>query len=168
MSNSARSRFYSSPPSPHSISANYVWSETVVVTGATGPITGAWLPALGGPDGSLNVNISSGINISLSGASFGISSVAVTGGNITINSGSYSPNFVIITNSQTQIPVGAKSWAVSVISGSAYINGVGPIFAYANINGGGYDGRFPLNAAINVGGTGVGSSSSNILVVYET
>lgn len=163
MANSARSRFYSSPPSPHSIAASYVWSETVVVTGNQGYYTGAWIPALAGPDGSLNVNINSGVNIAFSGSNFSISNVAVTGGNITINSGSYAPSFSIITSSQTQIPVGAKSWSISVVSGSAYVNGTGPISAYTNINGGGYDGRFTLNTAINVGTTG-----GNVLIAYET
>lgn len=96
----------------------------------------------------------------------GVRAVAVTN-TVTINSGSYTPGFAIITGSQTQIPIGAKSASVAIISGSAYINGSGAFPAGLTLGFGGYDGRFPLASAINVGATGSIASPSQVIILWE-
>jgi hypothetical protein len=81
---------------------------------------------------------------------------------LSAQTGTFSPTFNIITSSQVQIPANAKSWSVAVESGSAFINGSGPINAGTALNGGGYNGAFKLSAAINVGCTG-----GRAIIVYE-
>jgi hypothetical protein len=49
--------------------------------------------------------------------------------------------------------VGVKQWTIAVESGSAYMNGI-LLNTSTIIDGGGYDGRFILGTAINVGCTG--------------
>lgn len=74
-------------------------------------------------------------------------------GNVIINSGTYVSSFSAITGSQVQIPVGTRQWSIAVESGGAYVNGV-LMNAPITLGGGGYDGRFILSTAINVGTTG--------------
>lgn len=62
------------------------------------------------------------------------------------------PSFARLTGSQTQIPAGSTKWSISVVSGGAFINGVGPFIAGYNLNGGGYG--MALSTPINVGTTG--------------
>jgi len=120
--------------------------------------------------GVVQANVTNTSPIPISGvvqATVSIGAVAVTGGNITINSGTYTPGFAILTGSQTQIPVGARSASISVISGGCYINGSGNFPAGMTLNFGGYDGRFILSSVINVGCTGSTASPSKTILVWE-
>ena len=94
-------------------------------------------------------------NVSISGLGVTVGAVAITGNpSVTINSGSFGFSGNVITSSQAQIPVGARSYFIAVLSGNAWINGVGPYISPFTVGGGGYDGRWTLNTAINVGITG--------------
>ena len=119
----------------------YLYDPAAVVTGDNPPITGCERPA---QVSEFATTISGGLTIG---------NVGVTGGSITINSGSYTPTFSFVTAGQVTIPAGAKQASVTVTSGLAAVNGsIAPIGTVVKI--GGYDGRFILGSAINVGCTG--------------
>jgi hypothetical protein len=88
-------------------------------------------------------------------------------GNVTIVPGTYSPGLSIITGGQMQIPAGAKSASIAIISGAAYINGSGAFPAGLTLSFGGYDGRLSLASAINVGATGSAASPSQLIISWE-
>lgn len=73
----------------------------------------------------------------------------------------------LVGTGHTIIPVTAKAWSVSVISGAVWVKGVGPILPGASLGGGGFDGRGTMASTIAVGGTGAGASAVNALVVYD-
>lgn len=66
---------------------------------------------------------------------------------------SYTTSLQVIRSGDFTVPAGVHSWSLTVESGAAYINGVGPYNAGATQNGGGYGG-FRTISAINVGITG--------------
>lgn len=154
---SQKDRYYSAPPATHNVSMMYGYSPTAYWTGNNG-VTGNWVAANFDPSGRLNVNIA---GASFTGELSLDEAISVTG-QYTFASP------VLITGSQTQIPAGAKSWSVSIISGFAFINGTGPIYSYANLNGGGYTANSSLTTAINIGCTGTASDPSQVLVMWET
>lgn len=160
-------RYYTRPPEgAHNVSMDYAFNPSAVITGNNPPTTGAWVPFSTDAQGNISVTVAGGVTVSGGSAP---SAVAITGSpSVQIQSGSYNPNYTIITGSQFSIPVGARSYSVSVISGSAYLNGTGPIFAYSNINGGGYGGTWILGSAINVGATGTITAPCSVLIAYET
>jgi len=60
----SRNRDYSAPPEGiKNMSANYAWSDTLIITGMENPQTGAWTALKTNSDGSLLVSLNSGINI---------------------------------------------------------------------------------------------------------
>ncbi len=77
-------------------------------------------------------------------------------------------SFQIITGSQLVVPASVKSWSVAVVSGSAYVNGAGPMPVGVSLNGGSYDGRFISANPLVVGATGTLASPSNVIVMWET
>lgn len=150
------SRFptYTGPGGQLTTSNVYVWDPNLLVSGvstnqviATGGMRPLYVTDFPGGGGAA-------------------SSVVVTN-SVTTSSGTYTPTFAIITGGQTTIPAGAKSASVAVISGSAYVNGTGPLIAGTSLNLGGYDGKMLLNGPVTVGGTGVVASPANILVSWE-
>jgi hypothetical protein len=108
------------------------------------PVTGAG--GFFGITGTPNVNVTNPV-LAVSGNTTVINTV-------TINSGSFALTPGIITSSQAQIPVGVRSYFIAIISGNAWVNGVGPMISPFTIGGGGYDGHWILNTAINFGVTG--------------
>jgi hypothetical protein len=66
------------------------------------------------------------------------------------------PNFARITGTDAAtIPIETQKYSINIISGSAYINSVGPFIASYNVNGGGYGAG--LSSPIVVSGVGAGS-----------
>lgn len=147
-------------------SINIVGTPPVTVVNNSFPVTGAG--GFFGLTGTANIAVTGG-SISIVGplTLTGTLTNSVTGtvnttgtvtanvtGVVTIDSGSFALTINMITGSQVQIPVGVRAYSISVISGSAFINGNGPFFSMYTLNGGGYDGRWTLNTAINIGCTG--------------
>lgn len=119
----------------------YCYDPNAVVTGDNQPITGCERPM---QPSDFATTISGGLTIG---------NVGVTGGNITINSGAYTPTFSFVTAGQVTIPAGAKQASITVVSGLTSINGsFAPVGTVVKL--GGYDGRFILAGAVNVGCTG--------------
>lgn len=87
---------------------------------------------------------------------------------VVINSGTYTPSLYIITGSQMQIPAGVRSASVTVVSGSAFVNAVGPFMAGFSMGFGGYDGRFLMSTAVNVGCTGSAATPCQTVVMWES
>ncbi len=172
---SFRDRSYSAPPAISSLAMGYGWQPNAT---GIGNVTGQWLPTQLGSDGSIIVALNSGIsvgNISLTGITIDDTSVvnALTTGNAYLASisgasqGIYTPNFTIVIDTQTTIPVNAKSYSIAVESGYAYVNG--NLFnAGSTVNGGGYNGSFGLGSEISVGGTGDVTTPVRIIVYYES
>lgn len=154
---------------------NQVWDPTGIAYNTIDNSiigTGVWrnmMPSDVAGGGGGNVTVTNTAPIPVSGvvqAAVTINSVAVTG-IVTINSGTYTPTISVITGSQTQIPAGARSSSVAVISGYAYVNGSGPILAGTSMSFGGYDGHFLSSVVLNVGATGNTGAPCNVLVIYE-
>lgn len=99
--------------------------------------------------GNPNVTISSGARVGVTGL------VGITGN-------AYTSNIQVVTSGNQSIPVGAKSWSVTVESGAASVAGR-QLSTPTAIYGGGYDGRFTLGTAILVGCTG-----GRAIVTWET
>lgn len=98
------------------------------------------------------------------------SGVAVTGGSISFTNtllatsgistvpyltGIFSPVFTGFSTGQVQIPAGVKSYSISVLSGSAFVQAT-LLGQGALVKGGRYGGGFLSNYALNVGCTGQG------------
>lgn len=62
------------------------------------------------------------------------------------------PYFARVTGSQQEIPINTQKFTISIVSGGAHINGVGPFTPGYNLDGGGYGAG--LSSPINVGCTG--------------
>ena len=138
-------RYYSAPPEgTKSVAANYIWDPTAVVAGASNGVTGNWVP--------------------MTSAGTGAVSVVPQGA-------TYAPTISLIAGTgQVIIPATAKAWSVAVISGAAWVDGAGPLFAGTSLAGGNYDIRTTLSRSLAVGATGtIGAPSSNpsVLVTYE-
>lgn len=118
------------------------------------PVTGA--------GGFIGITGSPTVSVVTSGNPLAIS------GNVTINSGSFGLTITGLTGSQSQIPIGAKSYQISIISGNAFINGVGPITNPYTLNGGKFDGHWTLNTAINFGCTGVATAACLTIATWES
>jgi len=71
------------------------------------------------------------------------------------------PVLIIATSGDYSIPATARSWGLSVESGNAYFNGVGPISIGNNLKGGGYAGYTTKNN-LNIGITG-----GKAIIIYE-
>jgi len=71
------------------------------------------------------------------------------------------PILVIATSGDYTIPSNVRSWGLSIESGNAYFNGVGPIIAGNVLKGGGYAGYTTKNS-LNVGITG-----GKAVLIYE-
>lgn len=160
MATTERNRMFSSirNTDKNHVTFQYGWSDNVVITGNNPAITGAFLPVTLDANGNLNVAIAGGISIS--GASLS-SNVAVTGG------GTFTPTSIIITGSQQVINAGYKAASVAIMSGYAYINGIGPYLAGASLSYGGYNGYLSTNSLV-VGTTGSTGSPSSVYVLWET
>ena len=132
-------------------------SPTVVVTApiVISGMVGAVVPV----SGVTQSNITNVIPVPVSGS---VVSVGAT----------YTPNFFnIVATGQQIIPATAKAWSVTVVTGAAWVDGMGPLLAGTSLAGGNYDIRSTLSRTIAVGGTGtLGTPASmpNILVVWET
>lgn len=119
--------------------ATYTGVQPVSVTNfsASIAITGSPVVTLTGVP---SVTISNALAIS------GVSSpVYITGAG-------FSPTFQTLTGSQLVVPVGARSYAFTVISGNGYVNGAA-VFQGLSIAGGGY-GFATLTSTIAIGTTG--------------
>lgn len=71
------------------------------------------------------------------------------------------PVLIIATSGNYTIPSKTRSWGVSVESGNAYFNGVGPITAGHSLKGGGYAGYTTLNDVT------IGITGGKAFVIYE-
>lgn len=137
----AASRFYSSPPNgAHGISATYIWDVNAVISGAGQ-----------GPmfTGCLRL---------LTPADLGVAATVAP----TTSS--------IVGTGQVIIPATAKSWRVNVITGAAWVDGVGPLPNGTLMQGGGYNSVTTLTRSIAVGGTGtvaVPATNPFVVVYYE-
>lgn len=130
----AASRFYSSPPGgPHNVLMGYVWDASAVAVGQTGQ----WR-AITPQD--------------LAGAG----ATGTVGTRVT-------PNVRVITSSQVIIPAGTIQWSVNVISGTAFVDGQGPLVASTPLRGGGYNGSLG-----NITTMAVGCTGGHTVVTYET
>jgi hypothetical protein len=67
------------------------------------------------------------------------------------------PYFAVVTAGQTQIPAGAVTFSVTVVSGAAVVNGSAPIWAPTQI-----ESHIGTPVLLNVGATG-----SNVVVFYQ-
>ena len=136
------------------VAYEYIRDPNLVIYNGAGAVieTGGWRPLVPS-DLAANVSISGGVsvgNVAVTGGSIAISNTP----NVIINSGSFGLTPGTITGSQAQIPVGARSYFIAVSSGNAWVNGSGPFIAPIGFGGGGYDGHWTLNSAINIGCTG--------------
>ncbi len=167
-------------------SFQYLWDPSLLTTGGTNTsITGGWR----------GVEPADFSNVTITGAQISIGAVAITGspnvrvinplaitgspnvtlvgtgtitGNVTPISYGYTTTVAsIVGTGQVLVPVGAKAWSVSVISGAIWVKGIGPLLPGASLGGGGFDGRGSMVDPIAIGGTGAGASSVNALVVYD-
>lgn len=56
------------------------------------------------------------------------------------------------TSGVTTVPAGVKAWSIGVVSGTVYVDGVGPLPLGTSLNGGNYSTEARLNAAITISG----------------
>lgn len=130
----------------------YLWDDSVVWTDTNGNLrTGAQRPVTPGDFA----------NITLSG-------VTVSGDISVVDSGIFTSTTTILTGSQLVVASGFKSVGVGIISGYAYVNGVGPLNAGLSLTyGNGYGGGYISAAPLVVGTTGTTGSPSNVVVISE-
>lgn len=155
-------------PVSNSVEQALLTTTNILLSGVSGSLaanlsSAAWVTGQIQLTGIVPVSITNTAPIAFSGA---VQSTITNGvlpvtGNVIINSGTYAPVITGFTTQQYQIPVGTRQWSIAVESGSAYVNGV-QINASTTLNGGGFDGRFTLSTAINVGTTG-----GRVLVITE-
>lgn len=67
------------------------------------------------------------------------------------------------TSGVTQVPAGVKAWSIGIISGTVYVNNVGPMPLGTSLNGGNYATNATLSAAITISG----ASGAYGLVLWE-
>lgn len=175
----------------------YVFDNTTIISGGGQPVTGAWRPVSPG-DLSANISLTGGVfnaavdDVAVTGGFIAISntpgvivqngilpisgnvnstitnSILPVSGISTVVGGVYTPSFSIVTGSQVIIPVGVRSASVSIVSGTAYVNGTGPVVAGVTLKFGGYDGRYLSSAGVVVGATGSALFPCQVLILWET
>lgn len=151
-------------------SFGYLWDDTVLWldtngllhTGAMRPITPADFATITLSGVSFTGEFNTQAEVNITGQTI---PVHVTGN---VNSGVFTSTTSIITGSQLVVASGFKSASVAIISGYAYVNGVGPIGNGISMTyGGGYGGGYISAAPLVVGTTGSASVPSQVLVISE-
>lgn len=136
---------------------NDIQNNTVTLTGngisvQNVAVTGGFVAVTNVP----TVTIGNGVvpvsgNVNITNAIQAVSGVSV----VPYLTGIFSPVFTGFSTGQVQIPAGVKGYSISVVSGSAFLQGT-LLGQGTLINGGKYGGGFLSSYALNLGASGQG------------